>query len=182
MYKILFVALLTVLMASQSASSQSVTINDLFRFHQLDRDEMDDMAMARGYTHNNPHELAEDLVRDSYQRYKGPEKTYQVISAVYHLESVLLKTAYTTTSQSEYIALKNQLKQKGYKYTATLTEEGVTEHYYESRTTPKYSVCISQNQDEVTGQMMYMFSVTDASAYHTALLEIREKQERRGYN
>lgn len=137
---------------------QKVQLSTLFLLFKLDRDQIDDFAVSKGYAIWPTRTLSPSLKIISYL--PKADAIYRSITLKYYNDNILTETGYTTTDKLEYVSLKTQIKSKSYRFVSSeVIEDELTTHTYKSEKTPNYVIQISQSHNQETGDNHYTITV-----------------------
>ncbi len=141
-------------------TGQNIKIVDLFKLYELDPDQIENFALRRGFDIAQKRAMDANIGTQDYSRTKS--HIYQSIIVTSYSEFVTIKTAYLTQSAKEYILLKDQIKQLGYRFHKTLAGNEVTLQIYKKRNS-KYSIRTSANFNQEINSTLYFVYVVDDS-------------------
>jgi len=100
------------------AFGQKFTLQELTNLNKMDWDEFDSYVIAKGYEYNKTEDL-EFVESKSYgYKQKGEESPYFISKTVAKNKNTKL-VAYQTTNSQDYLLIKSQLKNSGFKFAKT---------------------------------------------------------------
>lgn len=138
--------------------AQRIQLDDLFRLHSLNRDQVDDFATSKKLYLQEITYAKNSLYNIPYRAREG--SAIRALTMTYY-KTTLRATLYSTSERDEFIQLKNQIKQKGYLFTESeVYEEKYIYFTYRKPSHDKYSVLVMQFST-YTGGSLYNVKVVN---------------------
>ncbi len=161
---------LAIAFSTFEAQSQNINLADLFKLHELNRDQIDDFMIQKSFSVSPSYAISRSISIHKFNSNNNKNGVYRSISLHYCLEAIVVRTSYTTISQQEYAALKNQVKSRGYDFTTSYpVNDGNNSNRYENKASSKYIIDLSQMRDLDAQEVLYNITVTDKSPFERCL-------------
>ena len=119
------IASLILFVACNVMYGQKFTLRELTNLNNMDWDQFDSYVVAKGYEYNKTEDL-EFVESKSYgYKLKGDHSPYFISKTVAKNKNVKL-VAYQTTDSKDYMSIKSELKNAGFKFAKTETADQST--------------------------------------------------------
>jgi O-glycosyl hydrolase len=165
-FKITFFIILNIF--SQEIKGQIISISNLFKSYSLNRDEIENLMIIKGYAYYGTQVLSKDYRIIHY--YHKNKAIFHSMSFTYFDNNQLVEVDFTTSIQQEYVVLKTQIKERGYLFNTSYdVSDKFVKYIYKNSKYSEYLVQTHQSFVSETGDNNYSVSVKKEPDYIKAM-------------
>ncbi|QHV94618.1 hypothetical protein GJR95_06145 [Spirosoma endbachense] len=155
-------SLFTTSITDLQAQAQVLSISSLLKLTDLSRDEIEDFIMNKGYTFYDVKALNSNYMLYTYTSKLGMANTrVKSVMLVYYLDNTLVQAGFLTSSRTEYLELKRQIKELKYVFNSSkIGKDDWLTNFYSNPKKGKYTIKTRQKYLEQINSNEFVIEVT----------------------